>query len=80
FFAAYFPEILLILKANFFAFLAFHIFKIRRDVALENLKIAFPEKSEKERAAIAYGSYKHFALMILEFMRLIRWSPKRIEE
>lgn len=80
FFAAYLPEILLIPKANFFAFLGFHIFKIRRDVALENLKIAFPEKSEEERIAIAYGSYKHFCLMILEFMRLIRWTPEQLEE
>lgn len=80
FFAAYIPEILLIPKANFFAFLAFRVLKIRRDVALENLRIAFPEKSEKERIGIAYGSYKHFALMILEFMRLIRWSPQRIQK
>lgn len=80
FFAAYLPETLLIPKANFFAFLAFRVLKIRRDVALENLRIAFPEKSESERIGIAYGSYKHFALMILEFMRLIRWSPQRIRE
>jgi KDO2-lipid IV(A) lauroyltransferase len=80
FFAAYLPEILLIPKANFFAFLAFHILKIRRDVSLENLRIAFPEKSEKERVAIAYGSYKHFALMMLEFMRLIRWTPEQLQK
>jgi len=80
FFAAYLPEFLLIPKANFFAFLAFRILKIRRDVALENLKIAFPEKSDSERIEIAYGSYKHFALMILEFMRLIRWTPEQLKK
>ena len=80
FFAAYLPEFLLIPKANFIAFLIFHIFKIRRDVALENLRIAFPEQSEKERATIAYRSYKHFCLMILEFMRLIRWTPGQLEK
>lgn len=80
FFAAYLPEILLIPKANFFAFLTFHILKIRRDVSLENLRIAFPEKSEKERVTIAYGSYKHFALMMLEFMRLIRWTPEQLQK
>ena len=80
FFAAYIPEILLIPKANFFAFLAFHILRIRRNVTLENLRIAFPEKSEKERTAIAYASYKHFALLILEFMRLIRWTPEQLEK
>lgn len=80
FFAAYLPEPLLIPKANFFAFLAFRLFKIRKDVTLENLKIAFPEKSEEERVDIAYGSYKHFILMILEFMRLIRWTPQQIQK
>lgn len=80
FFAAYLPEFLLIPKANFFAFLTFHILKVRRDVALQNIGIAFPEKSDQERLAIAYGSYRHFALMILEFMRLVRWSPERLAE
>jgi KDO2-lipid IV(A) lauroyltransferase len=80
FFAAYLPQSLLIPKASFIAFLIFHVLRIRREVSLENLRIAFPEKSEKERSAIAYASYKHFCLMILEFMRLTRWSPKQLEK
>jgi KDO2-lipid IV(A) lauroyltransferase len=66
--------------ALFFAFLAFRILKIRRHVVFENLKIAFPEKSDSELYAIASGCYKHFSLMSLEFMKLAKWSPEKLKE
>lgn len=73
------PEKSLKSVAKFFAFLAFRILKIRRDVVFENLKIAFPEKNFPELYSIAYGCYKHYALMSLEFMKLSRWSPEKLE-
>ncbi|RME14417.1 MAG: lipid A biosynthesis lauroyl acyltransferase, partial [Bdellovibrio sp.] len=45
----------------------FDILRIRRKVVLENLKIAFPEKSKKERLQLARRSYIHLALGLLEF-------------
>jgi KDO2-lipid IV(A) lauroyltransferase len=37
-----------------------------REVALENLRAAFPEKSEAERRAIALGAFQSFALVAVE--------------
>jgi len=60
-----------------FAFLLFHIIGIRKKVTLENLTIAFPDKSIAWRKKIAYFSYLHFMVMIIEFIKMQRWSlPK----
>jgi KDO2-lipid IV(A) lauroyltransferase len=42
------------------------ILGIRRHVALENLRLALPERSEAERRAIARGAYRNMALAALE--------------
>jgi KDO2-lipid IV(A) lauroyltransferase len=63
-----------------FAFLIYYILRIRRKVSLENLKIAFPEKSEQWRNKVAYFSYLHFSVVILEFMKIQKWSRERMRE
>jgi len=45
---------------------------------LQNLAIAFPEKSERERRRIAFRSYEHFSWLILEFMRMHRLTPEQL--
>ena len=63
-----------------FAFLIFFILRIRRGVSLNNLKIAFPEKSRQWRERIAYFSYLHFSVVILEFMKIEKWNKKLMQE
>lgn len=48
---------------------------IRRRVALENLALAFPEKSEQERRAIARANYLHLGVCAAEFLQ----SPARTD-
>jgi KDO2-lipid IV(A) lauroyltransferase len=48
---------------------AFSIVRIRRRVTLDNLRIAFPEKTEDERVAIGSRAYRNFAKMVLEYSR-----------
>lgn len=50
---------------------AFYIVPKRREVALENLRYAFPEKSEDERIAIAKRSFKNYATALVELL----WFP-----
>ncbi len=64
--------------ARFFAFLMFYIFRIRRAVSIQNLRIAFPTKSSEWHKKIAYFSYLHFAMMIMEYMKMNKWSPERL--
>jgi KDO2-lipid IV(A) lauroyltransferase len=43
---------------------------LRRRVVLENLRLAFPEKTEPERRRIARATYRHLGGMIPTFLRL----------
>lgn len=43
---------------------------IRRRVVLDNLRLAFPEKTEAERRAIARATYRNLAQMIPDFLRV----------
>ncbi|MCB0297104.1 MAG: hypothetical protein KDG51_18105, partial [Calditrichaeota bacterium] len=73
------PEIFLVGIARFFAFLGFKVLRYRRAVSLGNLAAAFPEKSAAERYRLAYRSYRHFAMLMLEFMKLTGWSLEKLE-
>ena len=66
--------------ARFFAFLTFYLLRIRRQVSLANLRIAFPEKDADWHRSVAYFSYLHFSLMILEFMKMQKWDLPRVEQ
>ena len=72
------PMAVLEILAQIVVFFGFNIIKYRRDVALENLRYAFPEKSPQEREAIAYRSFHHFALLIFEFIKLSGWNDKKL--
>ena len=50
---------------------SFHLLGSRRHIALENLRYAFPEKSERERTAIAKGAFVNYGVTLVEFL----WSP-----
>lgn len=49
---------------------------VRRRVVLENLALAFPEKPEAERRAIARATYAFFGRVAVEFLLLPRLSPE----
>lgn len=58
----------------------YYITKYRKDVVLSNLKIAFPEKTDKERIRIAKDFYKNFTDTFIESIKLISASKKQIEK
>jgi len=49
-------------------YFCFYIVPIRKKVALENLRHAFPERSEEARYRIARNTYVQFGQTIIEFM------------
>lgn len=53
---------------NVLGFLWFDVFRIRRNVAIQNVAIAFPEASEKERTRIARASVYHMGKTLIEFL------------
>lgn len=52
---------------------------IRRRVVLENLRLAFPEKSEAERRDIARKTYRNLGQMIPDFLRVPFLPREEIE-
>ena len=74
------PGFLLGPVASGLAVLVFSVIRYRREVALENLTYAFPDMSSAERKKIAFGSYRHFALLILEFMKMSSWDVDDLEK
>ena len=51
------PLKVLYVLADGFYVLLYHIIKYRRDIVMNNLVIAFPEKTEQERISIAKKFY-----------------------
>lgn len=54
----------------FISFFFFYILPIRKDVVFDNLIHAFPKLTSDEIKKIAYGSYKNFAITLVEILYL----------
>ena len=49
----------------------YHVIRVRRDVALKNLRIAFgEEKSDAKLKKIVKKNYQHFGRVLIEFARI----------
>lgn len=72
-------RILYVLSDGFYG-LAFYVFKYRRAVAMKNLQIAFPEKTEKERKVIAKKFYRNFIDMFMETIKMLSVTEKNLEK
>jgi KDO2-lipid IV(A) lauroyltransferase len=66
--------------ADFLFFMIYQVFGYRKKVVIQNLKIAFPEKSEKEILEITCKFYKHLCDIILEIFKGFSISEKEIKE
>ena len=60
--------------------LVFYILKYRRDVVLSNIKLAFPEKTDKERMRIAKDFYHNLIDTFIETIKMITASQKFLEK
>ncbi|WP_339658749.1 lipid A biosynthesis acyltransferase [uncultured Polaribacter sp.] len=74
------PMRILYAISDFFFFLIYYVIGYRKKVVLENLKLAFPEKSEEERIKIAKGFFKHFTDLVMESVKSFTISEKEIRK
>ena len=72
------PLRVLYLLSECFYGLAFYIVKYRKKVVMNNLLIAFPEKTEKERIKIAKKFYRNFIDMFLETIKMLSVSDRQL--
>jgi Kdo2-lipid IVA lauroyltransferase/acyltransferase len=62
--------------------LVYYVFKYRRDIVMQNLSIAFPEKTEKEKRVIAKKFYHNLIDTFIETIKMFSvstpWLDRRI--
>ncbi|MCX6136771.1 MAG: lysophospholipid acyltransferase family protein [Ignavibacteriales bacterium] len=56
----------------------FSVLRVRRTLTMENLRWAFPEKSEEEREQIALESYQNLFVAFLEVYWFPRLTPEKV--
>jgi KDO2-lipid IV(A) lauroyltransferase len=76
---SYLPLPILYLISDLLYLVARFILGYRKKVIDENLKFAFPEKSEKERKRIRNRFYRNFTDSFAETIKLLTISPKEFE-
>jgi KDO2-lipid IV(A) lauroyltransferase len=72
------PFPVLYLLSDILYFLLYFVTRYRRQVVLDNLQVAFPEKTERERRAIARRFYRRFTDNWLETLKLMSISEKAL--
>ncbi len=66
--------------ARLLGWLAYVLWVPRRRIALDNLRHAFPEKTEAERRRIARGAFVNIATTLLEFLVVDRISDEQFAQ
>ena len=72
------PMSILYMKSDFFYFLIYYVFRYRKQVVLDNLKLAFPEKPEVELLRIRKKFFKHLMDLTMESVKAFSISEKEI--
>jgi KDO2-lipid IV(A) lauroyltransferase len=70
------PMRVLYLFSDFAYFMVYRVVGYRKDVVLQNLSIAFPNKTEEDRLEIARGFYKNFTDTLIETVKFFSASPQ----
>jgi Kdo2-lipid IVA lauroyltransferase/acyltransferase len=74
------PRRLKLFFGDLLAVFAFDVVRFRRKIVMDNLAIAFPEKSISERAKIGRGSYRNLGRGIFEYAYLSFLNKKWINK
>jgi len=56
------------------------VLRVRRKVVLSNLALAFPEKSEAQRLAVARATFRHLGRMLAEILRVPRMTESELTQ
>ncbi|AQS93560.1 lipid A biosynthesis acyltransferase [Polaribacter sp. BM10] len=72
------PMRILYLKSDFFYFLIYYVIGYRKKVVLDNLQLAFPNKSLKELLIIRKKFFKHLMDLMMESVKAFSISEKEI--
>ena len=74
------PMRILYIKSDFLYLLMYYVIGYRKKVVLENLKLSFHEKSDKELKKISKKFFKHLTDLIMESIKSFTISKKQISK
>lgn len=74
------PFFLLYFLSDFIRFLLFHVFRYRRSVVEQNLREAFPDRSENEIQKLSSKFYTNLADVIIEGIKAFSMTLKQIKK
>lgn len=74
------PFPILYALSDLLCILMYHVVGYRKKVVMQNLKNSFPEKSKKERVAIAKNFYRHFCDVTLESLKMFTISEQEVKD
>ncbi|AUC83806.1 lipid A biosynthesis acyltransferase [Polaribacter sp. ALD11] len=72
------PMRILYLKSDFFYLLIYYVIGYRKQVVLDNLRLAFPERPEEELLKIRKKFFKHLMDLMMESVKAFSISEKEI--
>ena len=64
--------------SDFLYFIIFYVIKYRKSMVLKNLKISFPEKTEKEILEIRTKFYRFFTDLLVETIKIFTINKKQV--
>ncbi|MFC1480980.1 lysophospholipid acyltransferase family protein [Candidatus Neomarinimicrobiota bacterium] len=64
------PRSVSLLFGVMLADLLYYVVKLRKQVGLDNLKLAFPDKSDRDHRQILHAAYRHFGKALFDFIRM----------
>ena len=74
------PFSVLYILSDFLSFILYNVIGYRKKVVLDNLKLAFPQKSKKELLKIRRQFFTHFTDVFMEMIKSITISEKKVHE
>ena len=74
------PFRILYMVSDVIAFLLYYIIGYRKKVVFNNLKMAFPEKSDKELKSIRRKFYRHFTDILMELIKSFTISKETLNK
>ena len=77
---SFLPMPVLYLLSDFAYFVIYYVVGYRKEVVMNNLLIAFPEKTEEARKAIMKAFYRNFCDTFLEMIKMFSWSTEEIKK
>lgn len=75
---SYFPFWIIYRISDLLYPLMYYVIRYRKKVVFENLNLAFPEKTKKEKILIAKKFYRHFCDLLLEVIKTFSISKKEL--